>query len=83
MFWDGKIDSATVVVHFPQKLSREQIHDQTTPSTYALQDSSIEWKFNNFEPNAEHNVHLQITDFETFQKIVKYKTALFKSSSRK
>lgn len=78
-FWDSKIDSATVVVHFPEKLSREQIHDQTTPSTYALQDSSIEWKFNNFEPNAEHNVHLQITGFDTFQKIVKYKTALLNS----
>lgn len=75
-FWDAKIDNAIVTVHFPQKISRDQIDRKTTPSDFNITDSSIVWEFRTFEPTKEHNIQLQITSFDFFQQLVKFRTAL-------
>ena len=75
-FWDGKIDNAVVTVHFPQKISPDQIDNNTKPSGYKITDNSITWEFSNFEPTDAHNIHLLITSFKTFRKMEKFKTSL-------
>lgn len=80
-FWDSTIDNAVVTVHFPQKISPDQINKKTTPANFKITDSSIIWEFRNFEPTKDHNIHLQITSFNTFQKMEKFKTALSDSKA--
>lgn len=77
-FWNRKIDSAVVTVHFPQKIVEDQIQSSTMPSGFTVYDSSITWEFKSFEPTDEHNIHLEIISFDTYQKIQIYKTELSK-----
>lgn len=78
-FWDAKIDNAVVTVHFPHKISRDQIDKKTTPLEFNITDSSIVWEFRDFEPTDDHNIHLQIIGFDIFQQLIKYKTLLSNS----
>ncbi len=75
-FWEDKIDSAVVTVHFPQIISAEQIHSKTTPSEFKIKDSSIVWEFSSFEPTDYHNINLRITSFDIYQKMLKFNTEL-------
>lgn len=68
-FWEGKIDSAKIIVNCPQKIVEEQIMPHTKPANYILCDRSIIWYFRDFEPTENENIEVELMPFDLYDNI--------------
>jgi hypothetical protein len=66
--WKGRIAEEQVTINFPSPVSRQQIIE-ITPSNYEIKGNSVQWRFENFEPNDKHDISFQYMRPDIIEKL--------------